>query len=67
VDLPEEWEAFSVDAKVNYLSTVMDRGELLRRVGKTAGIPEYEIGKQSIHKAGLAHLVVALTEDGHGE
>lgn len=68
VDLPETWDEWPEDARVNYLCTVMDRSQLLRTVGELATIPDAEIGEQSIHKAGLAHLVVVLqhqeAEDG---
>lgn len=60
VNLPEEWDKFGVDAKVNYLSTVMDRDQLLDSVGELADIPDEEIGEQSLHKNALAQLVVVL-------
>lgn len=62
VDLPDEWDSYPTDAKVNYLASVMDRDQLLRQVGEAAGIPDDEIGEQSIHKTGLAQLVVVLQE-----
>lgn len=67
VDLPTEWDSYPTDAKVNYLSTVMDRDQLLTLVGERAGIPDDEIGEQSIHKTGLAQLVVVLGGDGDAD
>ena len=66
-DVPDEWESFPADAKVNYLATVMDRDQLLDRVGDLAGIPDDEIGAQSIHKSGLAQLIVTLEDRDDGE
>jgi hypothetical protein len=63
VDLPDEWDSYPDDAKVNYLASVCDREQLLRRVGVAAGIPDDEIGSQSIHKSGLAQLLVTLEVD----
>lgn len=60
VDLPDNWETFPDNAKVNYLSSVMDRNQILEVVADLAEIPDDEIGEQSIHKSGLAQLVVAL-------
>jgi hypothetical protein len=60
VDLPDEWESYPTDAKVNYLATVMDRDNLLKLVGELADIPDDEVGAQSIHKSGLAQLIVRL-------
>jgi len=62
VDLPDEWDSFPTDAKVNYLATVMDRDQLLATVGELAEIPDDEIGAQSIHKNGLAQLITVLEE-----
>lgn len=62
VVLPEEWGEWPEAAKINYLSSVMDRDNLLRLVGELGNVPDDEIGAQSIHKAGLAQLVVTLTE-----
>lgn len=62
VDIPDKWEHFSMDAKVNYLSTLMDRKQILELVGEAADIPEEEIGEQSIHKTGLAQIAVKLEE-----
>jgi len=62
VDLPEQWDDYPTDAKVNYLATVMDRDQLLATVGELAGIPDDEIGAQSIHKSGLAQLITELEE-----
>lgn len=67
VVLPDEWDEWPDDAKVNYLTTAMDRDTLLETVGRAADIPDDEIGAQNIHKAGLAHLVVVLdAEDDDG-
>lgn len=63
VDLPDEWDKFGTDAKVNYLCTAMGRDQLLDVIGELADIPDDEIGEQSIHKSGLAQLVVALEGD----
>lgn len=63
VGLPDEWEQWPDDAKVNYLASTMDRDQLLSRVGDLAGIPDDEIGKQSIHKSGLAQLITTLEGD----
>jgi hypothetical protein len=60
VDLPEEWESFPADAKVNYLASTMDRDQLLATVGDLGDVPDSEIGAQSIHKSGLAQLIVTL-------
>lgn len=62
VGLPDEWEQWPDDAKVNYLASAMDRDQLLRRVSEVAGIPDGEIGKQSIHKSGLAQLITVLED-----
>lgn len=64
VDLPDEWADYPADAKVNYLATVMDRDQLLETVGALGDIPEDEIGAQSIHKSGLAQLIVTLEDLG---
>jgi hypothetical protein len=40
----------------------MDRDNLLKLVGELADIPDDEIGAQSIHKNGLAQLIVRLEE-----
>lgn len=66
VDLPDEWPEWPEDAKVNYLASVMDRDQLLRLVGEYGGVPESEIGKQSIHKSGLAQLIVVLAGENDG-
>jgi hypothetical protein len=63
VDLPDKWDEWPESAKVNYLSSAMDRDNLLRLVGEAGNVPEDEIGAQSIHKAGLAQLIVTLTGD----
>lgn len=60
VELPDEWTEWPDDAKVNYLASAMDRDQLLSLVGEYAGVPDSEIGKQSIHKSGLAQLIVVL-------
>lgn len=60
VELPDEWTEWPEDAKVNYLASAMDRDQLLSLVGEHAGIPDSEIGAQSIHKSGLAQLIVVL-------
>lgn len=62
VDLPATWDEWDVNAKVNYLCTVTDRNSLMQMIGEKAGVPDDEIGPQSIHKAGLAQVLVALTE-----
>ena len=62
VDIPDTWIEWSDDAKVNYLASTMDRAQLLDLVGEAAGIPDNEIGEQSLHKNGLAQLIVALNE-----
>jgi hypothetical protein len=67
VDLPDEWVDWPPDAQVNYLASVMDRDGLLERVGDLADIPDDEIGAQSIHKTGLAQLIVALGVCDHPE
>lgn len=59
-DLPDSWDSYPTDAKVNYLATCMDRDQLLETVGELAGIPDGEIGAQSIHKSGLAQFIVTL-------
>lgn len=63
VELPDEWVEWPEDARVNYLASAMDRDQLLDLVGEHAGIPDEEIGKQSIHKSGLAQLIVVLAGD----
>lgn len=63
VELPEEWDKFGEDAKVNYLSTVMDRDQLLEEVAAAGNIPDSEVGEQSMHKAGLAQLLVTLEDE----
>ena len=60
VELPDEWTEWPDDAKVNYLASAMDRDQLLSLVGEYVGVPDSEIGKQSIHKSGLAQLIVVL-------
>lgn len=60
VDLPDEWNKFGDDAKVNYLCNVVDRDQLLELVGDAGNVPNHEIGEQSFHKAGLAQLLVTL-------
>jgi len=60
VDLPDQWDDYPADAKVNYLATVMDRDQLLETVGDLGDVPDEEIGAQSIHKSGLAQLIVTL-------
>lgn len=62
VPLPDEWDQWPPDAQVNYLCTAMDRDQLLSLVREEAGIPDDEVGEQSIHKAGLAQLVVTLQD-----
>jgi len=62
VDLPDEWAQWPTDAKVNYLANSMGRDQLLALVGERAGLPDEEIGAQSIHKNGLAQLIVRLEE-----
>lgn len=62
VDLPDEWDSYPTDAKVNYLASVMDRDQLLNMVGESADIPDDEIGAQSIHKSGLVQLITVLEE-----
>lgn len=62
-EIPDEWDTYPDSAKVNYLSTVMDRDQLLATVGELADIPDDEIGAQSIHKAGLAQLITVLEGD----
>ena len=63
VELPDEWLDWPEDAKVNYLASAMDRDQLLSLVGEHADIPDSEIGAQSIHKSGLAQLIVVLEGD----
>jgi hypothetical protein len=63
VDIPDAWDDWPDDAKVNYLSTAMDRDQLLETVGELAGIPDGEIGEQSLWKSALAQLVVVLERD----
>ena len=60
VGIPETWDEWPDDAKVNYPCTVMDRDQLLSLVGELGGVPEDEIGEQSFFKSGLAQLVVTL-------
>lgn len=62
VTLPDEWDKFGTDAKVNYLCNVVDRDQLLDLVGEAGNVPEDEIGEQSFYKAGLAQLLVTLEE-----
>lgn len=62
VDLPDTWDEWSTDAQVNYLCTVMDRDQLMKVIAEMANIPDDEVGEQSIHKAGLAQLVVVLDD-----
>lgn len=62
VDLPENWDDFPVDAKVNYLATVMDRNQLLHTIAELGDIPSDEVGAQSFLKSGLAQLIVKLEE-----
>lgn len=62
VTLPDEWTSYPAAAKVNFLATVMDRDQLLEMVGDLADIPDEEIGAQSIHKNGLAQLIVTLED-----
>jgi hypothetical protein len=64
VEIPDTWNEWPRDAKVNYLCTVMDRDQLLRSISDVADIPGEEIGEQSIHKTGLAQLIVELQGDG---
>lgn len=63
IELPDTWNEWPTDAKVNYLASAMDRKQLLETVGALAGLPDDEIGKQSIHKSGLAQLIVVLDGD----
>jgi len=66
VPLPDTWDEWPTDAKVNYLADTMGRDQLLALVGDLAGLPDDEIGAQSIHKSGLAQLAIVLEDsDGH--
>jgi len=60
VPLPEEWDEWPDDAKINYLATTMDREQMLALAGDLADIPDEEIGAQSFLKSGLAQLIVTL-------
>ena len=42
VDLPDKWAEWPESAKVNYLSSAMDRDNLLRLVGEAGNVPEDE-------------------------
>lgn len=66
VPLPEERDEWPEAARVNYLESTLDRGQLLALVGDLADIPEDEIGQQSLLKNGLAQFIVApeAVEDG---
>lgn len=63
VEIPEEWSEWPEAARVNYLCSVMDRKQLLKHVAEAGNVPAEEVGEQSIHKAGLAQLIVTLTSD----
>lgn len=64
VDLPDEWETYSRDAKVNYLSNVMDRDQLLSEIADLADLADESVGEQSLKKSGLAELFISLQNNG---
>lgn len=63
IEIPETWDEWPENAKINYLCSAADRDRLLEFVGELADIPESEIGEQSIHKSGLAQLIIKLEEN----
>lgn len=58
---PDRWEEWPQEAKIEFVSNVITREAVLELIGDLADMPD-EIGEQSIHKGGLAKLVVILDE-----
>jgi hypothetical protein len=60
VAFPDERTKWPDDTKATPLVSAMDRDQLLSLVGEYAGVPDSEIGEQSIHKSSLAQLIVVF-------
>lgn len=67
VDLPDEWSAFGRDAKVNFLSNVMDRDQMMDEIADLADLSEDSVGEQSFRKSGLAELFIVLEQTNEHE
>lgn len=62
VPLPDEWDEWPEEAKINYIASTMDREQMLSMAADLADIPDDQVGAQSFLKAGLAQLIVTLEE-----